>query len=237
MKLNRQEPAMASEPFTTQRGTSQQASQQGSPNSINQRLSYATSRAEVLFGCYRKGDANDPDRYVSAIAAVLTLYDFELMREVTDPRTGIMTTEKFASFMPNAGELKVYCEAAAARKDRLQKLGDLPRPDFTRAQLPKPAPAPGDKATVFVPASNSNYAALLEWSKTADVRLFKFEARPGIWVSYDTWENRRIATRPRAEPETPRLELSAEAKRVMASIDAERNRDLPVDQGAREAVG
>jgi hypothetical protein len=167
---------------------------------------------------------------------VLTLYDFELMREVTDPRTGIMTTEKFASFMPNAGELKVYCEAVAARKDRLQRLSDLPRPDFTRAQLPKPAPAPGDKATIFVPASNSNYQAFLEWSKTADVRLFKFEARPGIWVSYDTWENRRIATRPRNEPETPRLDLSEQAKRAMAQVDAERSGNLPADQGAREVV-
>jgi hypothetical protein len=161
---------------------------------------------------------------------VLTLYDFELMREVTDPRTGIMTSEKFASFMPNAGELKVYCEAVAARRDRLQRLGELPRPDFTRAQLPKPPPAPGDKATVFVPASNSHYPAFLEWSKTADVRLFKFEQRPGIWVSYDTWENRRVATMPRNEPRARRLELSDEAKRVMSSVDAERNRDLPADQ-------
>jgi hypothetical protein len=228
---------MENERYTTQRGTSRQASQQESGSSTNQRLSYATSRAEVLFGCYRRGDANDPDRYVAAIAAVLTLYDFELMREVTDPRTGIMTTEKFASFMPNAGELKVYCEAVAARKDRLQRLGELPRPDFTRAQLPKPPPAPGDKATVFVPASNSNYQPFLEWSKTADVRLFKFETRPGIWVSYDTWENRRIATRPRTEAAMPRLELSEQAKRVMAQVDAERSGNLPADQGAREVVG
>jgi hypothetical protein len=180
---------MASEQSTTQRETSPPESRP----STNQRLSYATKRAEVLFGCYRRGDANNPDGYVAAIAAVLTLYDFEIMRDVTDPRTGIQTTEKFAAFMPNAGELKIYCEAVAARVERLQRLGSLPRPDFTRAQLPKPEPAPGDRATVFVPASNSSYPALLEWSMRTDTdpQLFKFEARPGIWVSYDTWENRR----------------------------------------------
>jgi hypothetical protein len=107
----------------------------------------------------------------------------------------------------------------------------LPRPDFTRAQLPKPEPAPGDRATVFVPASNSSYPALLEWSMRTDTdpQLFKFEARPGIWVSYDTWENRRVATMPRTEASMPRIELSAEAKRVMASVDAERNGTLPAD--------
>jgi hypothetical protein len=43
---------------------------------------------------------------------------------------------------------------------------------------------------VFVPATNIRYPSLVEWSKTADPRKFKFEKRPGIWVSYDTWDNR-----------------------------------------------
>jgi hypothetical protein len=196
-------------------------------------MAYATERAKMLFGCYRRVDANDPDVYVAAVAAVLAMFDADLIREVTDPRTGIITSEKYMSFMPNVGELKVYCDGVAARRERLQRLGSLPQPDFTRAQLPKPPPAPGDRATVFVPASNSHYPAFLEWSKTADVRLFKFKQRPGIWVSYDTWENRRTATMPRNEPGARRLELSDEAKRVMSSVDAERNRDLPADQSAR----
>jgi hypothetical protein len=193
---------------------------------MNQRLSYATKRAEMLFGCYRRGDANDPDRYVSAIAAVLTLYDFEIMRDVTDPRTGIQTTEKFAAFMPNAGELKIYCDALDARKDRIQKLAELPRVDFSRARLAPPPPAPGDRATIFVPASNSRYAALLEWSKTADPRNFKFDPRPGIWVSWDTWDGR--APRRDREPATS-LQLSDIARKTMAEIDAERTRQLPID--------
>jgi hypothetical protein len=222
---------MASEQSTTQRETSQQ----GSKPSTNQRLAYATQRAEVLFGCYRRGDANDPDRYVTAIAAVLTLYDFELIRDVTDPRTGICTSEKFCSFMPNAGELKVYCDAIDAREHRLRELGKLPRVDFNRQSLPAPAPMPGDKATIFVPADNSEYPKLLEWSKTADQRLFRFEQRPGIWVSYDTWENRRTVTRVRPEDRPTSMQLSEIAQRTMAQIDAERSHNLPVDQASEVA--
>lgn len=188
----------------------------------------------MLFGCYRRGDANDPETYVAAISAVLAMYDADLIREVTDPRTGIQTTERFETFMPNAGELKRYCEGEAARRERLQRLGSLPAPDFSRARLAPPEPQPGDKATIFVPASNPRYAELLKWSETADKRLFKFEQRPGIWVSYDTWENRQVVVRkPAAGADMPeKLQLSEEAKRVMAQVDAERYGELAVD-GAR----
>jgi hypothetical protein len=143
----------------------------------------------VLFGSYRRGDANDPDAYVMAIAAVLSMYDTDLIREVTDPRTGICTTEKYMSRIPHAGELKVYCDGVAARRERIQRLGALPAPDFNRARLPPPPPAPGDLATVFVPATDTRYPSLVEWSKTADPRKFRIEERPGICVSYDTWDN------------------------------------------------
>jgi hypothetical protein len=191
-------------------------------------------RARMLFGCYRRGDANDPETYVAAISAVLAIYPTDLIREVTDPRTGIQTTERFETFMPNAGELKRYCEGIAARNERLQKLGSLPRPDFSRARLAPSERQPGDQATIFVPASNARYPELLKWSETADKRLFKFESRPGIWVSYDTWDSRQIAKRiptERAEI-APRLTLSDEAKRVMGMVDAERNGNLPIDQAA-----
>jgi len=197
---------MGDEPFTTQRETSPR----GSKPSTNQRLTYATTRAEVLFGSYRRGDANDPDRYVAAIAAVLTLYDFELMRDVTDPRTGIQTTEKYMSFMPNSGELKVYCDAQAAVRDRIKRLGAMPAPDFARTRLPPPPPSHGDLATVFVSAGNHRYHALLEWSKTASQRLFKFDERPGIWVSHDTWDDRQTVARCLGEITKPIIEQAAE---------------------------
>jgi hypothetical protein len=174
----------------------------------------------VLFGSYRRGDANDPDAYVAAIAAVLSGYETDLIREVTDPRTGICTTEKYMSFMPNAGELKFYCEGVAARRQRMQRLGALPPPDFSRARLAPPQPAPGDLATVFVPATDTRYPSLVEWAKTAEPRLWKYDAhaRPGIWVSYDTWDNRMAVA-----PKTGNF-----ARQIAEELEAE--------QPAREAA-
>lgn len=60
-----------------------------------------------MFGCYRKGDANDPETYAAAIAAVLAQYEPETMRYVTDPRTGIAAK---TSWMPNPGEVRKACE-------------------------------------------------------------------------------------------------------------------------------
>jgi hypothetical protein len=172
-------------------------------------MAYATERALVLFGSYRRGDANDPDRYVAAIAKVLSGYETNLIHEVTDPETGISATEKYMSFMPNAGELKVYCDGVAAVRDRIQRLGSLPRPDFDQKRLPRLPAGPGDLATVFVPISHPRYAALVDWTKTADTRLWKFDGRPGIYVSYDTWDQRPTSTRNLGEIAKPIIEQSA----------------------------
>lgn len=69
---------------------------------------YAAERAKVLFGSYRKGDANDPDRYLAAIITVLAGYPEETIRFVTDPRTGVQN--KFPDWMPNAPQVKLACE-------------------------------------------------------------------------------------------------------------------------------
>lgn len=72
-------------------------------------LQFAAKRARLLFGCYRKGDANDPETYTAAITAILADYDDEVIVHVTDPRTGIARTNKF---MPNPAEVAEACDAA-----------------------------------------------------------------------------------------------------------------------------
>jgi len=167
-------------PFTPLPKTSSSTSER-SNNPIS---SYSVERAQTLFGNYRRGDANDPQRYVAAIAAVLSLYDASLQREVTDPRTGIHTTEKFKTWLPNVGELKAYCDAIVAHRENLKRLGPP-----SRAFIPLPPPRqPGDLATVHVPHTHSRYAGLIEWSATANPRLWKLgvnsEGVPGIWVAF-----------------------------------------------------
>lgn len=78
---------------------------------------YAAERARLLFGQYRKGDANDPEIYVASIAAILSDYPVETIRYVTDPRTGIaanpltdLETGRTWTGMPDAANVKRACE-------------------------------------------------------------------------------------------------------------------------------
>lgn len=144
-------------------------------------MKYATERAKMLFGCYRRTDAADPDVYVAAVAIVLSLYDPDLIREVTDPRTGIQTSEKFAAFMPNAGELKVYCEVIATRRERLEKWQTRAQP---APRLPAPPPRAGDLANVFVSSKHPKYDRVCHWAKTADPLLWRYDTG-GIWAGYN----------------------------------------------------
>jgi hypothetical protein len=149
----------------------------------------------VLFGSYRRGDANDPDTYVAAIAAVLSLYEPDLIREVTDPRTGIQTTDRFQTFMPNAGELKRYCEAEAVRRERMKQLAALPRPVPASHRLTAaPVIVQGAWANVFVHAYHARYEPLCKWAETADPRLWRYgfssDNRAGIWIGREKWDER-----------------------------------------------
>ncbi len=57
---------------------------------------------------------------------MLSLYEPALIREVTDPRSGISTVEKFSTFMPNSGELKIYCDAIRDRQARIARISGQP---------------------------------------------------------------------------------------------------------------
>lgn len=140
----------------------------------------------MLFASYRRGDANDPDGYVAAIAAVLSMFDPALIREVTDPRTGISQSDfmdgRFRSFMPNSGELKAYCESIARHRERIARLGAIHIPK----RLPPPIDTrPGRRANVFVPPEAPQYARCRERTKDADPADWKYDeqGRPGIWVA------------------------------------------------------
>lgn len=79
----------------------------GSERSTNDRAEYATERARTLFGCYRKGDANDPDTYVAAVAAVLSEYPDDTIWTVTDPRAGLPSK---VGWLPTVKEVRDACE-------------------------------------------------------------------------------------------------------------------------------
>ena len=61
----------------------------------------------VLLGCYRKGDAADPEVYTRAIMATLARYPADVVRRVTDPLTGLPST---SNFLPTVAEVIKGCE-------------------------------------------------------------------------------------------------------------------------------
>lgn len=97
-------------------------------NSTSGRAKYAAERARLLFGCYRRGDANDPETYVAAVAAVLSAYPEETMRFVTDPRSGLPGQKKRDpktgqewSGLPDVADVRSACEAHHGTTKRMME--------------------------------------------------------------------------------------------------------------------
>lgn len=128
---------------------------------------------------------------------ILSKYAVEVIKAVTDPYSGLPSKKKENGYsgMPDVADVREACDDEANRIARMDRYRQLPAPDFNRPRLAAPQRVPGDLATIFVPESNPRYPALLEWSKTADGRKFKFEQRPGIWISHDIWDARQTAAR------------------------------------------
>ena len=85
--------------------------------------SFPAQRAAVLFGCYRRGDANDPETYTAAITAILSEYSMEVIQHVTDPRTGLA---RKTNFLPTVQEVDAACMAHAEwcmKRDELLRRG------------------------------------------------------------------------------------------------------------------
>lgn len=196
-----------------------------------ERQRFAAERARLMLGCYRKGDASDPDTYVLAIAAVLAMFEPEIIRYATDPRTGITTQEKFRAFMPNSGEVKAFCDAERDRAERLRRHSEMPRPNFAR--LPPPPPAPGARANVFVSGDSPRYEEMMERTKTGDPLDWKIEmSRRGVWVAL-TWLDREVR-RGRSG------DIAYTAEQLAGIADAPTGADFwlgvrrPVDQGGTD---
>lgn len=75
-------------------------------------------RARLLLGCYRTGEANDPETYVAAITATLARFSEAIITEVTHPATGLPSR---SSWLPTVKEVSEACEALADRVERMRQ--------------------------------------------------------------------------------------------------------------------
>ena len=148
-------------------------------------MAYATERARLMFGCYRRGDANEPDVYVAAIASVLSRYEMDVIHEVTDPFSGLPGRKKENGFsgLPDVADVKEACELSASRKARISELGAARfKPNLRIAR----DPYPGQRANLLVRRESPQYARMVEKSKTKEASALDWKMDDaGIWVRYD----------------------------------------------------
>jgi hypothetical protein len=81
--------------------------------------SVAVARAKVLAGCYRKDDAADPETYAMALAAVLSEYSLDIVRQVTDPRSGLPSRSQW---LPTVKEVRDACEEIDQRRRAMAQM-------------------------------------------------------------------------------------------------------------------
>lgn len=84
----------------------------------------ALKRARLLFGCYRKSDAADPETYVMAVSAMLAQFDRETVFSVTDPIHGLPSK---TDFVPTIREIKVECERVRGGREARARLIEIER--------------------------------------------------------------------------------------------------------------
>jgi hypothetical protein len=139
------------------------------------------AKARAIFSCYRRDEAQDPDGFVANLAVVLGDYPASIVDIAADPRTGVSTVHQMG--LPNVGQIRQFLEDKLSHREKLQRLAELPKPEFQR--LPKTPAGPGDLANVFVAKDVRQYPQMVERAKTGDPREFRFVdgARPGIWVA------------------------------------------------------
>jgi hypothetical protein len=70
--------------------------------------SVAVKQTEKMMGCYRKGEAEDPEAYVAAVATVLASYPEDVVRRVTHPLHGLPGK---IQWLPSVKEIRDACEA------------------------------------------------------------------------------------------------------------------------------
>jgi hypothetical protein len=139
----------------------------------------------MLFSAYRKDDFSDPEGFVTQLGAILCDFEEDVVAYVTSPKTGIQRRSKWP---PSISEILEACEQ---HRDFLKRVR-TERPAVL-ARLPTPDRPQGYLANIFVPEGHVRYQGLVDWSQTADPKLFKFgvssDNRAGIWIARGIWEN------------------------------------------------
>ena len=161
---------------------------------------------------------------------MLSIYPWAVIERAASPSRGIAAYVAY----PNLAKFKELLDGwHAEHVDDMRRRGELrqsranslrlcPPPDTGRVHVQ------GDLANVHVYDSHPRYAALVEWSKTAELRLWKFgrssDGREGIWIPLNVWQDGQASVKKAAvEAKDRSFVLSDAARKVMQDIDEARS--------------
>lgn len=95
-------------------------------------LDQATSAVRSIMRVHPRTDVDDPQAYALAAAAIMSEYPAEVLKRVSDPRTGIV---RHLKFLPRLAEIAEACDFEMARRARLRSTAvGIPRRRRAAAQ-------------------------------------------------------------------------------------------------------
>ena len=94
--------------------------------------------ARMLLGCYRTGDANDPEVYVTAIVHVLSHYPEDVVARVVDPMTGLPGRLKW---LPSVQEVRAACDEVHGLQCRIREYDERSKKQLAEREANKSASA------------------------------------------------------------------------------------------------
>ena len=95
-------------------------------------------RTRLLFGQFRKGEANDPAVFVASVAAVLSHYPKDVIVAATHPEIGLASR---GDWLPTVREVRAICEelmAPTRRAEQRQKALDETAAKLAAEPVEKP---------------------------------------------------------------------------------------------------
>ena len=155
-------------------------------NASNEAKKLAAYHAKLILGCYRAGEANDPEVYATAVAAVLSRYPADIGARLSDPKDG---TAGKLKWLPTVSEIKAMCdELQAADIAAAKRKADLAEQWRLRDQFEEWFPnARPDPYNVFVPTFAPQYADMVARGGRPGVSL-EDKTRAGVWVPHSWFD-------------------------------------------------
>lgn len=135
-----------------------------------------------MLGCYRTGDANDPEVYITGVLAVLSCYDLDVVDQVVHPMSGLPGRVKW---LPTIAEVKSACEEIQGPWRRAQEWHERTRLQLAERKQQESLPPPKQSYEDFK-AEMAARGLPVDWKSrdkiaADDVRL-RFGLSPEQWA-------------------------------------------------------